>query len=152
MFLWQTNQQMGIGSGLLELNCIHSLVTSLMRVAGDLSPLSLDSLLSGGLGRRPSWTLSVYRRLRWNPGHFEHAGGSGHDPEPCPGLSTLQLKENSQEAAYCLRTATCSHFLIIVQFWSLWCLALQTPQLLEPGTGGLVSRSVAPVVEFLIGS
>ena len=114
-------------------------------MAGGLSPLSLDSLLLGGLGRRPSWTLSVCRRLRWRPGHFEHAGGSGHELEPYPGFST------PQEAAYCLRTATCSHFLIIGQCWSLWRLDLQTPQLLKPGAGGLNSRSVAPIVGFLIG-
>ena len=64
----------------------------------------------------------------------------------------VQLKQKPQEAAYCAEIATCSHFLTIRQCWSLWRLDLQTLQFLEPGVGGSVSRSVAPIVGFLIGS
>lgn len=47
----------------------------------------VDGLLVVGWVRTTT-SLNLVSMLRWLPGHFEHADGSGHDPQTFPGLST----------------------------------------------------------------
>ena len=103
------------------------------------------------LGYRRPWFVVTFlcKRLRWWLGQYAQPGGSGQEVALWSGLTHSQLKEKPYDAAYCLRTATRSHCLIVGHCWSLWLSFLQIGHKLEGLSSATFSTNVAEIEAFL---